>query len=133
MALQKRHSKPTLPEVAADLCSAAETRGLDFQKVGGLALAEKKTHLSCHDSTHIERFRSHYLASWPYLYHLIYQLPVTIPSSSKSSLFCDLPMKVKMPYWLMLLLLQTSPTFGPQEAKDNPFPSASASLIKNTE
>lgn len=49
------------------LCgSQRETRGLDFQKVGGLALAENKTHLSCHHSRHLERFRPRCLVSWPF-------------------------------------------------------------------
>ena len=49
------------------LCgSQSETRGLDFQKVGGLALAENKIHLSCHDSSHLERFRPCCLVSQPF-------------------------------------------------------------------
>lgn len=68
--------------------SQCKTRGLDFQKVGGLTLAENKTHVSCQDSSHLERFRPHCLVSWlfPSLCHF-YQPPQQFFSIQKDIWF----------------------------------------------
>lgn len=103
--------------------SQHETRGLDFQKVEGLAPAENKTHLSCHHSSHLERFRPYCLVSWLLPQHChVYQNPLTISSPFKTFFIFWLPIKIKVSHWLMLLLPQTSPTFGLHKAEDKPLP-----------
>lgn len=98
-----------------------ETWGLDFQEVGGLAPAENKTHLSFHNSTHLERFKPDCLVNWLFpQHHRVYQSPPAIPSPLKYFWFFDHFIQFKMSHWLLSLLSQISPTFGPHKIEDNP-------------